>query len=914
METIFQLIDVDYVQVDSKTIIRIFGNTPDGKTVCIFVDNFKPYFYICPKENMRDTTLDFLQNKFGSSIVKIETVEKFLPFGYHKDKAKILKITAKDPSQVPIMRDELLKQNFVKGIYEADILFKYRFMADYGLSGMKWYKVEGVPAPTNTVKADIRIKAEKFENVEERKFELRQMSFDIEIAGKGGMPNPEEEPVIMISIAFHPGFGDYNTLVLVSKPVKNHPNGDVLAFPDEKRMLEKFLSIIDTYDPDVITGYNINNFDIPYIFERLKQNKLDKTLGRCKQKQMICKKLGTDYRNVVVGRFIVDVYKLIKEMQVKTQLAEKGFPKLKRYGLDDVAKEILNERKHDVSHSEIPKMWNGTDEEIRKLIDYARQDAVLAMKLLVMKNMIEKFIELTKVSGLLLQDVLDGGESNRVENMLLREFNKEDFVMPLKPSSQEILRRMEERESMGFKGALVLDPITGLHTTPTVYLDFKSMYPSIFIGYNICPSTIDIEKKETDVIKVPTGVQFVSKNVKAGIMPRVLQFLINERDRIRAQAKQTTDENLKKILESKQVAVKYMTNAFFGYTGYNRARLYMLDIANAITGTGRHLIQETREIIESDKNLTVVYGDTDSIMVKTNEKTVEDSFKVGEVLENKINERFRGIIQMKIESVFTSLLILSKKRYAGMSVEKVADGFKEKNVMKGIETVRRDWCDLTGETLSNVLGIILKDKEPKKALIYMREIIGKLEKNEIPVEKLVVTKSVSKSLKEYKGLQPHIELVKKMRKRDISTAPGIGDRVGFVIVQGLQLMSNRAEDPDYIKKNNLKVDSKYYVESQILPPLERVFESIGISKNEIMGFGKQTSLTDMMKNNWNNGAKKIQENGNNNSITILNSAEGVICNKCNLSFRRPPLVGKCEACKGDLYFYSGEIKSKNIVI
>lgn len=904
MEVTFQLIDVDYVQVDSKTIVRVFGNTEDGKTICAFVENYRPYFYILVDNDTESNSIEYLKNKFGPQIFKLEFVEKFIPKGFQKNKSRLLKITTKDPSQVPVLREDLQKQNFVKGIFEADILFKYRFMADFNLSGMKWYTIEGVAANTNTVKCNIRIKAEKFRIAEERKEQLKQMSIDIEVAGKGGMPDPEKEPIAMISIAFNPSFKNNNTLVIVSKPVSK-PDKDVLSFPNEKEMLKKFAEIIDAYDPDVITGYNINNFDIPYILERFSQNNLDKTIGRCKQKQAISKKIGIDYRNVITARFIVDVYKLIKEMQVKTQLAEKGFPKLKRYGLGDVSKEILNEGKHDVSHSEIPKMWNGNGDEIKRLIDYARQDAILAMKLLVTKSMLDKFIELSKVSGLLLQDVLDGGEANRVENLLLREFNKEDFVLPLKPSSEEIFKRMEEREALGFKGALVLEPTVGLQTDSTVYLDFKSMYPSIFIGYNICPSTIDLEKKEEDVIKVPTGSQFVSRNVRVGIMPRVVQFLINERDRIRNEAKRTNDENLRRVLESKQVAVKYMTNAFFGYTGYNRARLYMLGIASAITGTGRNLIQQTKDLIESDKNLKVVYGDTDSIMVKTNCKSIEETFKFGETLERKVNDKFKGIIQMKIESIFKTLLILTKKRYAGLSIEKIGDEYKEKIVMKGIETVRRDWCDLTGETLSNILQIILREQNPKKALLYMRDVVAKLEKNEIPVEKLVVTKSMSKSLKEYKGLQPHIELVKKMRKRDIATAPGIGDRVGFVIVQGLQLMSNRAEDPDYVKKNKLKVDSKYYIENQILPPLERVFEAIGISKNEIMGFGKQMSLSEMIKN----GVKKSTLQNE-----ILESAEGVICNKCSHTYRRSPLVGKCESCNGELLFYSGETKSRFISI
>jgi DNA polymerase I len=250
--------------------------------------------------------------------------------------------------------------------------------------------------------------------------------------------------------------------------------------------------------------------------------------------------------------------------------------------------------------------------------------------------------------------------------------------------------------------------------------------------------------------------------------------------------------------------------------------------------------------------------------------------------------------------VFKSLIILTKKRYAGLSYEKYGDVWKEKLMMKGIETVRRDWCDLVSETLLKVLEIILKEQNPKKASDYVKGIMMKLQSNEIPVEKLVITKSISKPIKSYKGVQPHIELVKKMRKRSPAEAPGVGDRVSYVIVNGMQIISARAEDPDYIKEHKLKVDSKYYMESQLLPPLERLFEVIGVDKEELLGKGKQMLLGDAIRN----GKRKV--------LDSLDSADGVMCSKCNSTFRRPPLSGKCPSCNGELLFFSGEERSKEI--
>lgn len=894
MEITFQLIDCDYIQLNNSPIVRLFGKTKDGKTVCAFFKDYYPYFYVLPEENSEDKIIEFLNKKFSHLVTKVEETEKFLPIGFRKNKTKLLKITIKNPSEVPNIREELKAEKFVKEIFEADILFRYRFMADFNVSGMRWYKVLGEGKNTTTVKTDKAIEIKKIEEVEDSSnAEFKFLSIDIEVVpSKETLPDPKRDQIAIISLAFSPSFNGKDSLVLISKPVK--ANKDVIVFRNEKEMLEEFIKIVNSFDPDVITGYNINNFDLPFIVERLKECKIFSSIGRCNQKPIISKKIGTRFKNSITGRVVVDVYKIIKEAVEKGQVR---IFKLKRYGLGDVAKEILGETKIDISHSEISKYWNGNEEQVNKLIEYAKKDAILALRLLLEKNLLDKFVEISRITGILLQDVLDGGETARIENLLLREFNKQDFVLPLKPDSKEVLRRMEEREAKSLKGALVLEPEIGLHTN-IIYLDFKALYPHIFIAYNICPTTLLTEKTDIEKIITPNKVEFVSKNVREGIIPKIVRYLVRERDRIKNLMK-TADEKERKILDTKQDALKIVANSFYGQTGYLRARLYVLDIANAITSCGRELIQKTKKVVESDPRFKVIYGDTDSIMVKPSVCKLDEVFDLGLEIEKKINEEFKGIFQIKLENIFKTILILTKKRYVGLSVERANGELKEKIIMKGIETVRRDWADITSETLLNVLGVILREQSPKKALTYVKEVLQKLEKNQIPIEKLVITKSISKPLKEYKGIQPHVELLKKLRKRSPLSAPGMGDRIGFVIVKGSQLLSERAEDPEYVKEHGLKIDSRYYIENQVLPPLERVFEAMGISKSELIGIGKQMILAEAIKE-----AKKPEK-------IILDSIEGFVCNKCNKTFRRIPLIGKC-SCGGEILFYSNGLRSRYV--
>jgi DNA polymerase I len=892
MEEAFQILDADYAMVNNRPVLRLFGKKKDGKTVCAFLEGGLPYFYILSNDDSK--VVEFIKKTFPSILLEIKAVEKYLPIGYQEKKTKLLKVVLSDPSQVPAVRDSLLEKKFVDRIFEADILFKYRVMVDMGLSAMGWIKVKGSPVGTQTVRADHCIKVEKFEAIEEEgNAPLRYMSIDIET-----LTDPENEidsmkdKISMISTCFSQPYKGSETLVLVSKKVKSKEG--VKCCDDEKEMLQEFLNVIESFDPDIITGYNINSFDFPFILDRLRVHNLPRTLGRCNTKSAISKKFGARYSNSVTGRVIADVYELIKES------ASKGFMRMKRFGLGDVSRELIKEDKIAIAHSEITKYWNGSEEHMDKLIEYSRKDAYLALKLLMDKEMLDKFFELSKVSGIMLQDVLSGGEATRVENLLLKEFNKRDFVVPCKPDDAEMERRSVEREKKALKGALVLEPVSGLHTDPIVYLDFKSMYPSIIISYNICPTTLILPGSNVKTITTPHGTEFADKKVKEGIMPEILRHLITTRDVVKKEMDRTSSDEKRKSLDAKQYALKIMANAFYGYTGYIRARLYVLDIANTITGCGRHLIQKTRDIVEEDSKWKVVYGDTDSIMVRTGAKSLDESMEVGKEIEDRINTALEGVVKMKIESVFKSLIILTKKRYAGLSYEMYDGKWKEKIMMKGIETVRRDWCDLVSETLFKVLEIILKEQNPKKASDYVKGIMVKLQNNDIPIDKLVITKSISKPIKSYKGVQPHIELVKKLRKRAPAEAPGVGDRVSYVITSGMQIISERAEDPDYAKEHKLKVDFKYYMESQLLPPLERLFEVIGVDKTELLGKGKQMLLGDVIRN----GKRKISE--------TLDKADGVICSKCSKTFRRPPLSGKCTACNGELLFFSGDERSREV--
>ncbi len=877
---LFQILDVDYTLVDEKPIIRIFGKEEKGETVCGFFENYEPYFYVMGKEVEENV-------KNEGNVVRVEKVKRFLPLGYQKERTEMYKITLRNPAKTPEIRDRLISKGFK--VFEADIPFKNRFMADFDLRGMDWIEVEKTNGiTTNTVSTEKKIKIKDFRKVERSGLSpLKFLALDIEcISLKGGLPESKKDPIIMISFAFSEPYKGTNELVLSTRADK-----DVVFFEDEKEMLKGLIDIIMDYDPDIVTGFNVNNFDIPYILDRMKENEIYPSFGRCK-KLVMKNQVMNRFKINITGRVMVDSF----------EIAKKDFS-LKRYDLNTVANELLGEKKEPVKRSQIEIFWKGDQEKFRTLISYSKKDSRLAINLVLKLNLLDKYIALAKVSGTLLQDILDSGETARIENLILREFNKEGFVLPCKPDRSEVSRR-EKLRKIELKGGYVIEPEKGLHSSVLV-LDFKSMYPSLIRTYNICPTTLILGDDVEGMIKSPSGARFVPESVRKGIISRILEQLMKERQDVKRGVKVGVEQEHEREMKAKEFALKIMSNAFYGHFGYPRAKIYSLDIANSITASGRETIKRTKDYIEKNFGYKVIYGDTDSVMVKVPFEDLEDMRNAGENVSKSITSALKGVMELEFEKVFKRFLPLTKKRYAAWYFEVGKDGWKEGMETKGIETVRRDWCGLTSETIEKVLEIILKNNDIKLALKYFKGVVNDMVAGKIPIQKLVITKTMTKRAEGYAGIQPHAELVKKIRKRSPMEAPGVGDRIGYVITKGLELLSKRAEDPIYVIEKGLEIDSKYYIENQLLPPLERIFIALGISKTELLGKGKQVDLLGVI-NGLYKKPKEVKD-------VPISEVKGFICKKCYKTYSLPPLSGVCE-CGGSLLFSSPKGPASNVIL
>ncbi len=854
----FQILDADYTYRDNKPVVRLYGRDGSGNSVCCIVPDFEPYFYAKAPPEMAG----LLQEKFKEHIKKIEPVSRFEPIGYFKNKTSMLKITLFDPKGVPVIRDDVRKM--VEEIYETDILFRNRYMVDNGLGGMSWANVEPegtLNINSNEVLSTVKITSKKIVPVDILKnAPLRHLAFDIEcLPLNGAMPLPETSPIILMSLAFAPEFDGKKTIVLVGKNTNINIGGDVEICGSEEGMLRRFFEIIKDFDPDILVGYNSNSFDIPYIVDRVnilnkKGARIDSIAGR-DGRTLYYRKIGNVTRVSVMGRIAVDVLPLLR----------KEFS-LKQYTLRNSAKELLGTEKLDIPILEMEDYWKDNGEKLSKFIEYARRDSELALLFLLKLRLIDKYIALARVSGTLLQDILDGGQTQMVENLILREYMKHDRVLAVRPTGEVSGERYDEGEEL--TGAEVLPPKKGLLEN-IVILDYKSLYPTIMMAHNLCYTTEVVGEMPQDIIKTPNGGVFVSRNIVKGIVPSILEDLLDRRQETRAKMKTTSDDDEKRVLDATQLALKILLNSFYGYSGYTRARLYSLTLAGAVTSFGRENILHTKDLIENDIKeiilkdgkavskddgiggkhigMSVVYGDTDSVFVHLLDKeiTFDEAQLVGNSIANTVTESLVKPMELVFDSFAKRAIFLAKKRYALLVQEKTAQGIKEKIKVKGMETVRRDWCEITTKTIEKVLELVLKEAKVDEAVLLVKNTINEIKSidaNSAFFDSLILTRQYTKSVGSYKNKQPHITVIEKLQKRGIIS--NVGDRIPFVIIAGNAMFVERAEDPEYAKKKNLPIDVDYYINKQILPPVERILSDFGVTREMLRGMGERKVQTE----------------------------------------------------------------------
>ncbi|ROW15394.1 hypothetical protein VPNG_02415 [Cytospora leucostoma] len=957
----FQQIDAEEGTLHGgNTTVKLFGVTADGNSVMLHVKDFKHYIYVAAPSGFSPQDCvpfrAYLETQVGQHQQVIHSVQMTMReniYGFQNNTQNpFLKITVTDPKFINRVRSTIQSSNANwKGLWKSpdgqiltfdNIQYILRFMVDCHIFGMSWVEAPASKyqlIPERDRQSNCQIEAEcsyfdliahKPEGEWSKMAPLRILSFDIECAGRKGIfPEANHDPVIQIANVVT-RYGEKKPFVRnvfcldTTSPIVAT---QILEFGREEDMLMSWRNFLEKVDPDIITGYNIANFDFPYLLDRAKAlkckgfeywSRIPTVRSVSKETNFSSKQMGnrdTKATNTN-GRLQLDLLQLIQRDH-----------NLRSYTLNSVSSHFLGEQKEDVHYTMITELFNGTPESRRRLALYCLKDAYLPQRLMDKLSCLENYTEMARVTGVPFNFLLSRGQQVKFISQLFRKALEQKLVIPdLKG----------EGSDDQYEGATVIEPTRGYYDVPIATLDFASLYPSIIQAHNLCYTTLVSKKaveafnltKDEDYIITPNGDLFVTAKQRKGLLSQILEELLTARKQARKELAAETDPFKKAVLNGRQLALKVSANSVYGLTGASNGKLPCLEIASSTTSFGRQMIEKTKNEVESRYNIAngyshdaqVIYGDTDSVMVKFGTTDLAEAMKLGEDASQYVSAKFVKPIKLEFEKVYFPYLLINKKRYAGLYWTK--PGKWDKMDTKGIETVRRDNCLLVQTVIERVLRMILIDRDVPGAQEYVKDTIADLLQNKVDMSKLVITKALTKD--DYTAKQAHVELAQRMKKRDAGSAPGLGDRVAYVMVKGAAGSKNfeNSEDPIYVLEHNVPIDTKYYLENQLAKPLGRIFEPIlGETKAKSLLAGAHTrsiavaapTVGGLMK-----FAKKTQTcMGCKKPLTGKEESQGAVCKDdaprvgelykktldkvSDLEVRFGRLWTQCQRCQGSMH-------------
>ena len=688
------------------------------------------------------------------------------------------------------------------------------------------------------------------------------------------------------------------------------PGAEVMSFADEKDLLTRWRDLLVETDPDIIIGYNIVNFDLPYLLDRATTLGLPAfhAWGRMKGRRVrmrdarfSSKAYGThEYKEIGIdGRVQFDLLQAIQRDH-----------KLSSYSLNSVSAHFLGEQKEDVHHSDISKLQDGNAESRRRLAVYCLKDAYLPQRLVEKLMYMYNYVEMARVTGVPMSYLLTRGQSIKVFSQILRKARERDLVVA------NIKRGGDGGDGVAYEGATVLEPKAGYYDKPVATLDFASLYPSIMMAHNLCYTTLVpshlasqfTQGPDGQAIKTPNGDTFVKSNVRQGLLPEILTELLSARKRAKKDMAEAKDPFKKAVFNGRQLALKISANSVYGFTGATVGALPCLEISSSVTAFGRQMIDHTKDMVLKKytrangypADADVIYGDTDSVMVLFGVPDTETAMRMGQEAADYVSETFIKPIKLEFEKVYNPYLLISKKRYAGLLWSKPEAW--DKIDTKGIETVRRDNCLLVRNVITTCLDKILINRDPQGAVTYVKAMIADLLQNKLDLSLLVISKGLTQDAEQYETKAAHVELAKKMKKRDPATAPTVGDRVPYVIIKAAKGAKayEKAEDPIYALRNNLPIDSKHYLDHHLSLPLMRLFEPILKNPKELLTGAHTRSITVTTPTVASGGIMKFAKKRLSclGCRAQLSQGETTVCKHCKP--KEPEIYGKCLSNTNDL--------------
>ncbi|MGI9896797.1 DNA polymerase II [Vibrio natriegens] len=619
---------------------------------------------------------------------------------------------------------------------------------------------------------------------------LQVVSLDIECSEKGilysiGLDSPMDSRVIMI--------GEPEPAETPVQWVQN-----------EKALLDALIVWFKQFDPDVVVGWNVIDFDFRLLHKRAEWHNMKLKLGRADQASFFRSSSQSQQGFISIpGRVVMDGIDTLKTATYH----------FRSWSLESVSQELLGEGKeiHNVHDrmDEINRMYRSDKPSLAK---YNLQDCVLVNKIFDHTHLLAFAIERSRLTGVELDRV--GGSVAAFTNLYLPQIHRAGYVAP----------NLHPENWIASPGGYVMDSIPNLYDSVLV-LDFKSLYPSIIRSFLIDPMglveglQLEIGKQDNQAVPGFRGGQF---HRTKHFLPEMIEKLWAARD--------VAKKNNEKAFSQ---AIKIIMNSFYGVLGSSGCRFFDTRLASSITMRGHEIMKQTKVLIE-EQGYQVIYGDTDSTFVSLNRTYSQtEADKVGNQLVDHINnwwqEHLRSeynltsMLEIEYETHYRKFLMPtirgaetgSKKRYAGL----IGEGANERIIFKGLESARTDWTPLAQRFQNTLYGMIFHGEDPSD---YVREVVEKTNNGEFD-DQLIYQKRLRRKLHEYqKNIPPQVR------------AARMADEINAKLGRPLQYQNRgrieyviTVNGPEPHEYRSSLIDYQHYIDKQLKPVADAILPFIG---------------------------------------------------------------------------------------
>ena len=853
-----------------RTTVELWCRARSGHSVTLLVNGLRPYVVIALPGKPRpaseaNSALDYLRSRDWA--VNVSPIgDKWTQDGIKPH----WKVEVPQPWMItsgPNIR-KILKESWE--VSSADILFERRLLLDYDLG-------PHISACGEVLWAGERAPIEvRDDDTGDRTVAAGRIA---EAGGSGLYPtdmvvsctledlakvDPFRTPFVSFSFDLETSIQSNRILCAAAVIDRGGERSEHTFQGDEGDIMEGLTSLVHSEDPDIITGYNIDNFDLPRMEERADvlagRSKMEATTlfgwGRVPMLQSEAKP-----RRLFPSRRQNRVWDIAGRIPLDAWWQARQTLRPQRESLSYVSKLLWpeDEDKHklDIDASQMDREWAERPEEV---LEYCVRDTILPLDILDRLQSVARKEALASVSLTTVETASTGTTSQWIDSLVIRLADRSDVAVPTTISGP---RRRDQ-----IAGGYVHEVDAGISPW-VVVLDFKSMYPSIMIANNICSTTLVRDDTTDDSYSVSptTQTRYLSKENRVGLVPHLLEQLMQSRDRHKAalaEARAAGDEAEAFLQDQLQYAVKILMNSFYGVFASSFYRFTHPDLGASITEWARHNIRGIIAQVEEDGH-EVVYSDTDSIFVRSPvdkqapikrpededeslsewEGAKRDALQFGERLADRFT---REGAELEFETALSAFFSHgAKKRYVGRVVWP-----REEMLIRGYEVRRTDSFALLTRTMTDMFEMIL-DGEDWTAVEMTKSVIDDVKARSTDAADLIISRSCKGTLRRDGSVDftkvydnpnglPYVRAAKERIRRGLPFTPGM--KVGYIVTNAKS--SPMTVEPwlvDEIGEKAPKYDPDYYAR-RLAKSLGRITEAFGWSETELLSGSRQQSIFD----------------------------------------------------------------------